>query len=87
MFSPNNQAASLVDSPVVVAGWYDLSGTAGHGLVDEGSQTCTLTLQALQHLAHLTSVQFTSRLSIAMLSTVLVRQGDLYKIREASHSN
>ena len=28
---------SLVDSPVVVAGWYDLSGTAGHCLMDEGS--------------------------------------------------
>ena len=79
--------SSLVDSPVVVVGWYDLSGTAGHGLVDEGGQTCTLTLQVLQHLAHLTSVQLTSRLCITVLSTVHVGQGDLYEVREESHSN
>ena len=46
--------------------------------MDKGGQTCTLTLQDLQHLAHLTSIQLTSRLCIAVLSTVHIGQGDLH---------
>lgn len=73
----------LVDSPVVVIGWDDLPGTARHGLVDEGSHTCPLTLQGLQHLTHLTSIQFTSCLCITVLPTVHVRQRHLKYLKKS----